>query len=789
MNKHQVSSRIKRAAGRLFCLALIPLLLLLSSPTPSHADTSVCGVITVNTTWTLVGNNYIVTCLVQVMQNVTLTIEPGVRVYFDPGTALRIDGELIARGVTFVSNKPTPAPGDWARIFFMSTSKDAVFDANGNYMSGSILKDSTVVYGGGGGFEGAVITYGASPFIDGNTIGYTPSRGIYTQGRSDSQKVVLKGNYVSHNTGGGIYVSAGRVISNTIQNNSASGQGGGIQAIGSEIIGNSVLDNTAGSNGGGIYAEGSTLTGNTVSGNRGGREPTTGTNAGGGIYSNGSDLTGNQVSGNSVSNAFDWNAIGGGIYAIGGTLSRNTVTGNVISGGSGKGGGIYSSLSTLTENVVNSNSVSSHNSSGGGIYCSGGSVINNSVSGNTASSAGVEISNGGGIYANGGTVANNTVRNNSAAGGADNLGGGIYGSLNTIGGNTLTGNSANRGGAIYSYKGTVNSNTVLANTTTMTGTVYIDQGTATLNTLRNNTAVYGGGLYGVSATLTGNTVEGNNANLGAGIYASNSTVRGNTLSSNVAVSDGGGIYANGGQVTQNTLTGNSVPSWGHGSGAYIFGTSNVTYNSVLTNIVTGGTSGGISISGQPVFQFNNLYGNQPYDAEIVSSQPVNGTLNYWGLSPCTAIPAQIYDGNDSPDRGQLMYAPSLYSPSPVAQLAVPQNLVLTPGQNSVTLNWSSVPPIPNVGCRVPGASAPDLFYRVYYDTDSACGPYDGKGLPAGDSPITVGTNTQINLSGASQDRYVFVVAAHDYLGRMSAYSNLVGHLSPEQKIFLPLITK
>jgi hypothetical protein len=403
---------------------------------------------------------------------------------------------------------------------------------------------------------------------------------------------------------------------------------------------------------------------------------------------------------------------------------------------------------------------------------------------------GTTVGRGGGIYADGGTVTANTIRNNTASGAGYGAGGGLYSFINTTQQNTLSDNSANVGGAIYAYKGTVTNNTVLTNTTSLSGTLYIDQGTATLNVLRANSAVAGGAIYGTGATLTGNTAEDNIANFGAGIYAQNSTVRGNTLTGNDAISDGGGIYAEDGAVTYNSLTANTVPSWGHGSGAYIVGVTDFTYNNVLTNTATGGTSGGVSIGGQPVLQYNNLYGNVPYDAEVVSEQDViTGTLNYWGLSLCTAIPNQIYDGNDAPGRGRLTYAPSLYSPAPVAQLAAPQNLELTEGENSVTLNWSPIPAIPLVGCRVPGSSDPDVVYRVYYDTHNACGPYDGAGLPAGDSPITVGTNTDITLSGASEDGFVFVVTAFDYLGRESAYSNSVGNPAEGWRVFLPALLR
>jgi hypothetical protein len=785
MSLHVSTLGIRRAVSRVLSTATISVLLLLASPPSARADTTVCGTIQEDTTWTVEGNNYIVTCMVHVIQHVTLTIEPGVRVYFDPGTQLRIDGELIAQGVTFTSNDPTPEPGDWMRIFFMETSDDAVFDADGNYVSGSILRDSVVVFGGGG-FEGAVMTYGASPYLSGNTITLSASRGIYAQGRSATNKIVIDGNFVSDNNGGGIYVSAGQVVSNTIQGNTASVQGGGIQATDTEIVGNTVLDNSTSSPGGGIYAEGSNISGNTVAGN------SAQTN-GGGVSAIGGTLQGNYVSGNTLGPS-DWEFVcGGGIFASAATLSDNTVAGNQINGGfftpNTGGGGVCAYLSDLTKNTITNNSAAlqTSNTYGGGIYSEGGDVTRNLVSQNSV--AGDETGYGGGIFAKGGSLMDNTISDNVAAGSSDSKGGGVYGDISTVRENTLTGNKANQGSAVYAYKGSVTSNIMLTNTTSLSGTLFIDQGTATLNVLRANSAVAGGAIYGTGATLTGNSGEDNTANLGAGIYARDSTVLGNTLSDNHATSHGGGIYAIGGEVTNNTLTGNTVPSWGHGSGAYILGVTDFTYNSVLTNTATGGTSGGVSIGGQPVMQYNNLYGNQPYDAEVVSAEDVTGTLNYWGLSACTGIPAQIYDGNDAPGRGKLTYAPSLYLFAPVAQLAAPENLVLTEGQNSVTLDWSPIPAIPPVGCRVPGSSNPDVVYRVYYDAHDACGPYNGKGLPVGDSPITVGAETQITLPGASQDGFVFVVSALDFLGRESAFSNSVGNPSEGWQVFLAALLR
>ena len=787
-SNHLIRLNLKTILNTIFIILLV--IIFLNPQVSARADTSVCGQITSNTTWSPANNNYIVTCLVQVMPGVTLTIESGTQVLFNDGTALRIDGELIAQGVTFSSSNASPSKGIWAQIYFTTTSEDAVFNAQGDYVSGSILQDSLVEWGGGGtGVLGAVNIAGASPFLDNNNILYSSTRGIYAVGRSSSQMIHFAGNTVSNNDGGGIYVSDGELNNNVVSNNS----GGGVSATNSLLSSNEVIGNAGGS-GAGIYAKGCVLNNNIISGNYADPcvnpygvpcYPIIPPRYGGGVYANGSELNGNLISGNRVGNHYDDDAFGGGVYAIGGTLTGNTVTGNVITSGGAKGGGIYSSLSVLTGNDISSNSVNGHNSSGGGIYVDGGSVSDNTISGNTVNCAAGETSYGGGIYANGGTVTNNTVNDNSAAGGDDNQGGGIYGSVNTISDNILSGNSARRGSAIYSNKGTVQDNTVTNNTTSWTGSIYVYEGTAIGNLLQENTAVNGGGIFGYQATISGNTLENNTANVGGGILSSQSTVRGNTLTGNVATGDGGGIAAEGGVVTNNTLTSNSVPSYGHGSGAYLVGVAEFSYNDVLSNTAPGGTAGGISVDGQPVVQYNNLYGNTPYDAEIVSADFVTGTLNYWGLSACSAIPSQIYDGKDAPGRGLLSYTPSLYSPVPVAQLDAPTNLAMDEDETTAALSWEAIPPLPDVGCQVPASNESKIGYRVYYG-NAPCGPFDGMGLPEGDSPIDVGNNTTFNLTGLSGQAIYFAVTAYDYLGRESHFTNVVGKPGQGYWIFLPV---
>ena len=64
-------------------------------------------------------------------------------------------------------------------------------------------------------------------------------------------------------------------------------------------------------------------------------------------------------------------------------------------------------------------------------------------------------------------------------------------------------------------------------------------------------------------------------------------------------------------------------------------------------------------------------------------------------------------------------------------------------------------------------------YRLYYDTDGTYPPFDGKGLPQGDSPIAVGLATSFTVSYADMARFDeihWVVTAFDVRGNESDYS-------------------
>ncbi|MBI5964664.1 MAG: fibronectin type III domain-containing protein [Chloroflexi bacterium] len=243
----------------------------------SPHSTDVGGMIDTNTTWNLAGSPYIVLAPLLVVEGVTLTIDPGVTVKFASHKALQIDGQLHAVGtsgspITFTSNIVPSHAGDWDYIVFTDTSVDAVYDIDGNYESGSIIKYAVIEYAGGASVSdnGALRLNGAAPFITYTTIHNSATAGI--RGFNNPGTLKMTHNSVTDNSGVGISVTNGysgytEISYSTINNNTNStdnpSDGGGIFVDGSATVinNNTIRNNTALSNGAGLYAVwGSTAT-------------------------------------------------------------------------------------------------------------------------------------------------------------------------------------------------------------------------------------------------------------------------------------------------------------------------------------------------------------------------------------------------------------------------------------------------------------------------------------------------------------------------------------------------
>lgn len=185
------------------------------------------GNITQNSKLTLENSPYVVTQTIQVLEGVTLEIEPGVTLKFDENTAIRIEGELIAKGtheqkIIFTSNQDNPRARnwigdtdarDWNGINFLGKSKDTIID-NDNYISGNIIKYSIIQYA----FTGLSLGEQLDPLkvFVGNNIIRDNYKGISVSGDS-----VIVNNIIDNNSETGIEILGGNPIlsQNEITNN------------------------------------------------------------------------------------------------------------------------------------------------------------------------------------------------------------------------------------------------------------------------------------------------------------------------------------------------------------------------------------------------------------------------------------------------------------------------------------------------------------------------------------------------------------------------------------------
>jgi hypothetical protein len=141
-------------------------------PSPTIlASTSVSGEISGTVTWGPEGSPYIVSYLT-IRPGATLTILAGTVVRMPGwGSSITVNGTLRADGVTFTSDKATPAPGDWGGI---------VVNSGG----AAELLNSVLEYGGSaayyvGGSEGLVKVTGGNLSMAGCTARESAYWGLY----------------------------------------------------------------------------------------------------------------------------------------------------------------------------------------------------------------------------------------------------------------------------------------------------------------------------------------------------------------------------------------------------------------------------------------------------------------------------------------------------------------------------------------------------------------------------------------------------------------------------------
>lgn len=615
-------------------------------------DTSVCGTLDTDTTWTAGAMPYRVTCDIIVPAGITLTIESGVTVQFEHSDSdLIISGTLHAQGTS--SNPILFQPvigtvaGSWGQVAFLAGSSGkldhAILEYGGSghsllyLLSNQVeVTNSVVRYSAA---RGIYIYAEASPLISGTQILSNTNNGIHNHaGNPIIQNNTIISNGIAYAGGGILNVSGDPIIrGNVIEGNSASARGGGIESLsGNPVIqNNTILNNTAydgayDGEGGGIYTyEGDPIIqGNIIQGNFVG-------SGGGGIYS----YSGNPFIQNNViqynSNQYSYFSGGGGIYIYTGNpvIEDNVIQYNTMFGTS-SGGGIYNRFGdvTIRNNTIISNSVQGN---GGGIanYAGMLTVQSNTFLSNTANS------DGGGLYNyEGGLIIQANVFENNVAptgGGISNHSGDLDVRDNTFQNNSAT---LHDGGGIHHYIGNLSI-----------------QG----NIFRGNTAMWnGGGIYVSPGTydvymnhyliINNNIIHNCSAQNGAGIYFSfsNADIQYNTIYGNEALENGGAFYYkqaySSNPIIGNNIIANNIAS--DGAGLYIYmaggvGYIDMNYNDVWENIsendyILTGTKG---ISADPLF----------VDAQV-------GDLHLSSSSPCidagnpSTYPDTDFEGDPRP---------------------------------------------------------------------------------------------------------------------------------------------
>ncbi len=128
---------------------------------------SIRGIIPEDTVWEKNPLPYLIHDFIDVLENTTLSIEPGATVKFEPNASLNIKGTLLAQGTSQEKIEFTKfASGYWKRLYFSPSSAD------------SILENVLISYGGSGyGFGG-----GGSVYVEDSSIQFRNSTSSHSNG-------------------------------------------------------------------------------------------------------------------------------------------------------------------------------------------------------------------------------------------------------------------------------------------------------------------------------------------------------------------------------------------------------------------------------------------------------------------------------------------------------------------------------------------------------------------------------------------------------------------------------
>ena len=178
---------------------------------------SVGGTISADTTWTLANSPYVVTSDLVIENDVTLTIEPGVAVFFQDGTGLEVTGtgRIVAEGTEFQRIQFTYDPSSnnsWEGLRIVDTQSDNRFSFV-DFVAGADQGEALYVESGRAifdnvswsGSENQVMDLEHPNLIVRNSIipGISDGETIHMSGYEPGDYLEFTGNIVGKNTSGG----------------------------------------------------------------------------------------------------------------------------------------------------------------------------------------------------------------------------------------------------------------------------------------------------------------------------------------------------------------------------------------------------------------------------------------------------------------------------------------------------------------------------------------------------------------------------------------------------------
>jgi len=635
-----------------FWIFLFCLFILFSDVMLSLADTTVGGIISSDTTWTLAGSPYNVTSTVQVYGTsttpATLTIQPGVVVKFASGVGLQIgngtsQGALIAQGtasdrITFTRSATS---GTWNGVTFQAGTVNATTDLENvdiQYSSGvtitsasPTIRNSTITNVTGYGLN----LSSASPIIDTVTITSTGSYGIYLSSSSPT----ITNSTITNNGTYGIYLnySSPTITGGSLTNTSTTGYG--IYGSGSPVITNYTVSSANSVGIYGLYLSTTTsafsITNSTISN---------------GLYIGSTGIT-PTISGNTFTN-LDNSPLHAGANIIAQIIAYNTLTGQTSAGRVEVIGEQVSQNTTWSQlvapYVVVSGIVSVYNTTTtpSTLTIAPGTVVK------FASGAGLQIGNGtskGALVAQG-TASNRITFTRSATSGT-------WGSVSFQAGTVNTTTDLENVDIQYSTGVTITSSSPTIRNSTITNVIGYGLNLSSANPIIDTVTITNNGTYGIylnssSPTITGGSLTNLNAT-GSGIYGSGSPIISNYT---VSIVNSSGIY---GLYLSTTTSALSVTNSTISNGLYIGSTAinpTITGNT-FTNLDNSPLHAGANIIDQ-IIANNTLTGQTSAGrVEVVGEQVSQNTTWSQLVAPYVVVSGTVSVYNTTTTPSTLTIAP------------------------------------------------------------------------------------------------------------------------------------